>query len=292
MLFGCDASDNPFAYKKNARGRGKAMIMVDESFKPLFDTSIRVFESQFPNAHVVPVYSGESEILSTFYEGKVRTIAISRDFTSKERATLKKMSLEPRSEKIAIDAVALIVHPDNKDTLMDVETLKQILTADNSSWPSTGKSMKIVFDRINSANFNYLLDLTQSKTLSKNVFAVKSNKQVIDYVKKNKDAIGVIGLNWISDEEDFEALNFLDGIQVMAVAKKKGGEYLRPYAGYLWTKEYALTREIWISTIGGKMGLHAGFIAFMFGEKGQLLVQKSELVPARAPIRLMQITTE
>jgi hypothetical protein len=43
---------------------------------------------------------------------------------------------------------------------------------------------------------------------------------------------------------------------------------------------------------GNRSGLNTGFVLFMIGEKGQLIIQKSELVPAKAPVRLIQLTTQ
>ena len=291
-LFSCEDHENPLAYQKNAHGRGKVVILVEESFKPLFETSIDTFESLFTKANVVAKYKGETDIIKAFYANESKTICISRDFTDAEKKQLRKQQVEVRSDKVAVDGVALIIHPDNKDTLMTVAKLKSLLTAKSSTWPSTGEEIDIVFDQLYSANFNYLIALTNTKSISKNVFAVKSNKEVINYVKNHKNAIGVIGLNWISDEEDFEALNFLDGINVMSVAKKEGGEYLKPYQGYIYTREYPLTRDMWLINKGSRSSLNTGFVIFMTGDKGQTLVQKSELVPANAPVRLIQMSTE
>ncbi|NDB35898.1 MAG: phosphate ABC transporter substrate-binding protein, PhoT family, partial [Flavobacteriia bacterium] len=65
----------------------------------------------------------------------------------------------------------------------------------------------------------------------------------------------------------------------------------QPYAGTIWTKEYPLFREVWMINKARKAGLNSGFVLYMTGERGQLIIQKSELVPAKAPIRLIQFTT-
>ena len=78
----------------------------------------------------------------------------------------------------------------------------------------------------------------------------------------------------------------------MAVAKDNVSDYFKPYAGYIFTKEYPLSREIWLINKAKKSGLNTGFVLFMKGDKGQLIVQKSALVPASAPVRLIQLITE
>lgn len=272
--------------------KGKTSIMFEESYKPLFDTSIYTFEGLYPKADITPEYSSEGKIIDAFFQDKTKTICISRDFTDKEKADLKKQQVEVRSHKIAQDAVALIVNPENKDTLITIDKLKQILTGKITDWEGLGTKINIVFDQENSANFNYLKKLCEDQNFSANVFAVNSNEEVINYVKNNKSALGVIGVNWISDSDDFDALKFADGLTVMSVAENDKKDYFKPYSGLIHTHEYPLYREIWMINKAKQSGLNSGFIIFMTGDKGQTIVLKSGLVPATQPIRLIQMSTE
>jgi phosphate transport system substrate-binding protein len=291
VLNSCETHENPLAYQTDAHGRGQATIFVEDSYRPLFETSIYTFESQFPKASIKAMYLSEGQIIDGFFANKVKTVCISRDFTKKEKAFLKSRNVEVKSDLLAYDAVALIVHPSNKDTVVSVEQLKSWLSKDGAKWPNSGNPVKMVFDRVNSANFNFLVNLSEKKQLSSSVYALKSNEEVINYVKSNPNAMGFIGVNWISDQEDIEVMNFLDDIKVLHVSNKTGEQGFQPYAGTIWTREYPLHREMWLINKGRRAGLNTGFVIFMLGDKGQLLVQKSELVPAKAPVRLIQFTT-
>jgi phosphate transport system substrate-binding protein len=290
LLFSC-GSGNKTEQSESCKS-GIAKILVEESFKPLFETSCEIFESFAPKADIQPKYLAEGDIIDEFYKGKIKTICISRDLTEKEKKILKSKKIEVRSDRIAIDGVVLIVNPKNQDTTITLDELNKILKGQTTKWKSSKKDINVVFDNQRSANFNYLLAFTKTDKLSKNVFAVKSNEDVINYVKKNENAIGVIGLNWVSDQDDFEVMNFLDSIKVMHVAKNAKSDYFQPYPGVIYTYEYPLTREMWLINWGARSGINSGFVNFMVGEKGQLLIQKSELVPARSPIRLIQMSTE
>ncbi len=291
-IVACNDSENPLAYAKNAHGRGAVKIFIEESFKPLFDTSIYTFESFYPKANITPVYRSEGDIINAFFANKTKTITISRDFTATEKYKLKKNSVEVRSEKIAEDALALIIHPSNNDSLITIDELKAIVSGKQTTWKTSQSKINVVFDQKNSANFAYLIDLCKIKQLPINVFAVKSNVEVINYVKNNPSALGVIGLNWISDQDDFDVLDFVNGLKVMSVAKNNKSAYFKPYAGFIYTREYPLKREIWMINKAGRQTLNSGFVLFMKGEKGQLIVQKSALVPANAPVRLIQLREE
>ncbi|MES2589866.1 MAG: substrate-binding domain-containing protein [Bacteroidota bacterium] len=292
IFYACNTSENPLMYQTDTNSRGKATILVEESFKRLFDTSIYTFESQFPKADIVPEYMSEGDIIDAFYKNKSKTIVISRDFTEDEKKFLKSKTIQVRSNRIAIDAVALIVNPANTDTAMTIAHLKEILTGKLTKWDALKTNINVVYDQNNSANFNYLKTYCGTDKLNKNVFAVHSNEEVINYVKKNPSAIGVIGSNWISDQEDFDVLNFLDGIKVVALAEKEGANFFLPYSGFMYTKEYPLVRDIWMINKGKRAGINSGFVNFMIGDLGQTIVQKCELVPAINPVRLIQFQAE
>ncbi len=292
ILSSCNNNENPLSYGADTHSRGKMGFLVEESFKPLFETSIYTFESQYPKAHIQVKYASEREIIDAFFKDSVKTICISRDFTTLEKAKLKKNHVEVRSDKIAEDAVALILHPTNPDSLMTIAQIKAIIRGEKTVWTGLKTKINIVFDKQNSANFYYLKNFCDLNKLPVNLFAVNSNEEVINYVKQNKNALGIIGLNWISDSDDFDTLGFVSGINVVAIAKDDKSDYFKPHAGYIYTKEYPLNREIWLINKAKKSGINTGFVLFMKGDKGQLIVQKSALVPASAPVRLIQLITE
>jgi phosphate transport system substrate-binding protein len=60
----------------------------------------------------------------------------------------------------------------------------------------------------------------------------------------------------------------------------------------MYTKEYPLIRDIWMINKGRKSGLNTGFVLFMTSEIGQTIIQKSGLVPANSPVRLIQFKAE
>ncbi len=283
--------ENPLAYQEDAHGRGKQTLYLEESYKPLFETSIYTFESQFPKANIVPEYCTQEEAIRAIFEKKTNTICIARDLNKQEKANLKKANIEVRSTKIAYDAVTLLVHPDNSDSVLTVEQLKQILKGEITTWKN-GLPINVVFDNVNSANFQYLHTLSGKGSLPANVFAVKSNLDVIKYVKEHPSALGIIGVNWISDEDDQAVVEYRKGLKVLAVGKTANGPFFQPYQSYIHTKEYPFTREVWLINKGSRSGLNTGFVNWMQGEHGQLIIQKSALIPANAVVRLIQMSEE
>jgi phosphate transport system substrate-binding protein len=133
--------------------------------------------------------------------------------------------------------------------------------------------------------------LLGGKSFSKNVFAVKSNPEVIEYVSKNKNALGFLSVNWISDSDDSLTTNTLKKVKITAIAKDQNSEAFKPYQAYIKTKEYLFTRSVYMINRQTRAGLGMGFVSFVAGDKGQLMILKAGLVPAIAPVRLVHINT-
>jgi phosphate transport system substrate-binding protein len=148
----------------------------------------------------------------------------------------------------------------------------------------------LVVDKANSSNIKFLIDrLGISGSKSLRVFAAGSNPKVIEYVKLHPNAIGIIGSNWISDGDNPTSLGFIRSVHVMSVAEKDGldkSKYIQPFGYNLALKTYPLRREIKIILKESHLGLGTGFVNYVCGEMGQLIVLKAGLIPLTRPITI------
>lgn len=274
---------------------GNVKIVVDESYALLFDTQIYTFHSFYKNAHVDVSYLPETEAIKALFNDSCKVIVINRDLTDNEKKGFKDQKIFPKSIKIAEDAVALVVNPSNTDTTITVDKLRSILAGETLKWKDINPSsslgdIQVVFDNPGSANARYMKDtLLGGKDLGKNSSAVKSNKEVIEYVSKNENALGIISVNWISDRDDTLSQSFLKKIKVVGVAKNEGSKAYKPYQAFISTKDYPFTRSVYMISRQTRAGLGMGFVAFVAGEKGQRIILKSGLLPATMPVRVIQI---
>ena len=273
-------------------------IVVDESFQKLFDTQIYTFESLYQRAKVNASYLPEKEALHRLINDSCKVVVMCRDLTKEERKEFEVANLFPISTKIAEDAIALLVHPGNPDSTLTVENVKSILLGNDSLWSQLNEKsalgkINIVFDNSGSANARYMQDTLLGGTkFPANVFAVKSNPEVIEYVSNNKNAIGILSVNWISDRDDSTTTNFLKKVKVLGISKNAVSQAFKPYQAYIKTKDYPFTRDVYMINRQTRAGLGMGFVSFVAGDKGQLMILKAGLVPAIAPVRLVHINME
>jgi phosphate transport system substrate-binding protein len=277
---------------------GTIKIAVDESLKPLIDAEIGAFEGTYRDAHIEATYMSESEAINAMLLDSFRLAIVTRKLTPNEQAVLDKVQIPGRQMVIAKDAIALILHNDNPDTTLTMQQIQEIFEGKTSIWKQISSGNKIgdievVFDNPTSGILRYLVDTLKNITaIPKNCFAVNSNEAVIDYVSKKKNAIGLIGVGWVSDAEDSTAHGFLKSIQVAGVAEviTPSTEYYQPYQAYIAQKSYPLSREVVIISREARSGLGSGFLTYVASDKGQRVVLKAGLVPATMPVRIVEIT--
>ncbi len=295
ILISCNQSPN-YTYDETPT-RGDIKIGVDESFRLLLDTEIFTFSAIYKYAKITPLYKNEYEVVNDFMNDSVKTIVTATKLTENQMEYLKSKSLLPKTYTIAIDAVAFIINRNNPDSLIQINKLKQIFSGSITKWDeidSKNKSGKIevVFDNNKSANTRYFLERLNLKKFPENCYSATTNDSVISYVEKNKSAIGIISVNWISENSDSISNNFLKRIKVVGMTSEldpEGMSYYRPYPAYIADKSYPFIREVYMITRETFRGLGSGFIWFVSGEKGQRIVLKAGLVPSTMPVRLVEM---
>jgi phosphate transport system substrate-binding protein len=282
---GCNRSNDP----DDTPTTGQISISVDETFKPLIDSEIYTFEGIYTYAHVNVSYKTEVAAFNDLMNDTIRLIIVPRILNNEELKAFEKWEIVPKVTKIAYDGVALIGSKDLKDSTITIEEIKTLLS--EGSIPNY-KNVKVVFDNNNSSTINFLKEKTGVKKLSSNCYALTSNSAVIDYISKEKNSLGVIGVNWISDRDDTTNLSFLKSVKVMEISTSDSSEYYKPYQAYIARKVYPLWREVYIISKEAYTGLGTGLTAFIASERGQRIVLKFGLVPATMPVRLVELINE
>ena len=108
---------------------GVIAIAADESFEPIIQEEIDVFESLYPLAGIVPRYTTEVEAINLLLKDSVRLAITTRTLTEEEMNSFHSRKFYPREMKLATDGLALITHLGNPDSLISVKDIRRILTA-------------------------------------------------------------------------------------------------------------------------------------------------------------------
>lgn len=297
LLFGgCGSKPRPG--EDDTLTSGNIKIAVDETFRPIIEEELQVFQALNPEATIHPIYCSEVEAMNLLLKDSVRLAITTRRLTEKEEKYFNDKKFFPVSVKMATDGLALIVNKQNADSLITVSRFKEILTGKITDWkqlyPASplGK-LQLVFDNPNSSTVHYVIDsICGGQPLSKDLKAQKTNPEVISYVAKHPDALGVIGVNWMGNEADSTRLSFNDAVRIMAVSRAATATVensFKPFQAYLALDQYPLTRNVYILLNDPKSGLPSGLTSFLTDFRGQRIILKSGLVPATAAVRIVDV---
>lgn len=280
LLYGCGSE--PAAVDQTFT-TGVMKILVDESFEPIIEDQIYVFENTYTKAKIEALYKPETELLNLFLSDSVRIAVLSRELKPEEARFYESKKIKIRVNRFAIDGIALITHRSNVDSTVQVDDILNTLQG------NPGRIKSLVFDNANSSTVRYLKELAAVKTLpSTGVYAMKSNPEVIRYVHEHPGVIGVVGVNWLKHpEKELEGIvKELKVIAVKNVPGKKGADnFYKPTQSNIALGLYPLTRDLYIINCQGRPGLGSGFASFLAGDIGQRIVLKSGLVPDSIPPR-------
>jgi phosphate transport system substrate-binding protein len=259
--------------------KGTIHISVDESFKPVIDSQVKVFESSYPEAKVIVHYKPEAECLKDFAVDSIRLVIATRPYTENEQHYMEdSLHVSPSKMVVARDAIAVIVHPDSPDTLFKMQEIKDLLLG------KLPKKLIPVFDGTKATStVRFIIDsVLKGQSLAHNVTAAKSSEEVIDYVSKTPNAVGFIGVSWVGNKEDSTQLSYLEKVRVAQIESvNEPGVYVSPAQYNIYYMRYPMVRDLVYVLKENTNGVGHGFAYFLSGQRGQLIFKRAYLMPAQ-----------
>ena len=279
LFAGCNDNSHK-NYRDDAPGKGTIYLSVDESFKPVIEEQIKVYELSHPGSHLIAEYKPEADCLKDFFRDTLnRMIIVTRGLNNKEdQYMLDSLNYRPGWDKIATDAITIIVNTKSSDTIFTIDRLKKQLTG------KLNRNQPIVFDGLNATStVRYISDsiLRGEKFDTTVVKATKNSSEVIDYISKNENAIGLVGISWIGNPEDTAQVNLLKKVKIAYVQCSlcKDSPYVKPMQESILSRRYPLIRGLYYIIKENYFGLGSAFVNFMKYERGQLIFRRAYLGP-------------
>lgn len=287
LLNGCKSYKEQEDEFPDTRTSGSINVSADESFKPVIDEQVQVFQDWYPDAKINVHYKPEAEILRDFSVDSVRMIVSTRAFTRQEENYLiDSLKIGPVTKIMARDAIAVVVHPDSPDSLFTMQEIRDILTG------RVKKNLIPVFDGVQATStVRFIVDsVLRNDSLTPKTLAARSSEGVIDYVATHPEAVGFIGVSWIGNREDTLQVSFLKKVKIAYLeSNNMPGKYILPVQANIYLDRYPMVRDLVVILKERHKGLGDGFADFMSGEIGQLIFKRAYLMPAQRSFRIRPI---
>ncbi len=183
-----------------------AKIACDESFENIMEQEIDVYEYIYPKEDVLAYYVPENAAIDSIMAmGGVKAAVITRPLTDQEVSFLRSNKKVVHQQRIAVDALALIVNPANPVEILSRKDIAEILSGEVTRWdqvePCKLGDIDVIFDHQGSSTVKYMRDsILNGKPFGPNVSAVKTNPDVFKAVAENKNAMGIIGVSWVASD--------------------------------------------------------------------------------------------
>jgi phosphate transport system substrate-binding protein len=259
--------------------RGTIRVSADESFKPVIDQQVQVYESRHRDTHIIVDYKPEAECLKDMLVDSVRMIIATRGPSEAEKNTVAdslKIGLE--GLVLARDAIVVIVHPRDVDSFFTMTEIKAILKG------NFNKNLIPVFDGVKATStIRFIIDsVLRGDSLTPRAVAARSSEDVINYISKTPGTVGFIGVSWVGNKEDTMQLGFLKKVKMANLESVyMPGKYVLPYQVNIYDGNYPMVRDLVYILKERYQGLGHGFGDFMAGDIGQLIFRRAYLMPVQ-----------
>jgi phosphate transport system substrate-binding protein len=286
LLAGCGPTEG--APAPDSRDKGTIHISADESFKPVLDAQVQVYEAEFPETKIIIHYKPEAECLKDALKDSFRMVITTRRFTEDEMQSITdSFKVVPKQSTIAFDAIAVIVNKAASDSFFTMPEIQDLVSGKNNN------GLNPVFDGVRATStVRFMLDsLLKGAPLGANVTAAHNSEGVLDYVAQNKNAVGFIGVSWIGNQEDSSQQSFLQRVIIANIQSRDNPEgYIKPYQANIYARRYPMVRDLVYLLKEKHQGLGNGFANFLTGDRGQLIFRRAYLLPAKMPFYVRPTT--
>jgi len=279
LLTGCASYEEQRDRLPDTPERGSIRISVDETFKPVMDELIQVYESNHPATKINVEYKTEADCLREVLNDSIRLIFVTRRLSVEEKKLLAdSLKVNARSLVVARDGVSVIVHPNSPDTFFNMQEIREILRG------KFKKKLIPVFDGVKATStVRFIVDsIMKGDSLTPLAMAARSSEEVVDYVATHENVIGFVGVGWVGNPEDSLQLSFLKKVKVAHLeSTDKKESYVKAYQANIYAKRYPMVRDLVYILKERHRGLATGFAHFVSGEIGQLIFRRAYLAPAQ-----------
>lgn len=275
--------------------KGNLTVAASEDIFPLIVQEEQKFESLYTDAHIDLISTTAREAVTRLLNDTIKLIITSRPLNAEEREVAKRYNIDVAENKIAIDGVAFLVNDQNPIKQIRTTQLDSIYRGFIAEWSGVGGNkspIEIGLPDANSGNFEIVgIKVLRGERFSASAKPISSSEAMLQFVSENPNALGMIGLNWLSQKkENVRVLELSDPDAPDSLGIR--GQYFAPLQAHVYRGYYPVTRDVFIYSRTDMYSVGAGFISFITSAPGQQIVLYNGLVPATMPIRLVELTNK
>lgn len=235
-----------------------------------------------PEVAIAVTGGGSGTGIAALINGTVDLANASRAMKDDEKEEARANGIEPIEYVVAIDALAVIVHPNNPVSELNIDQLADIYTGRITNWQEVGGNdapIVLLSRETNSGTHVYFLEeVVRKGEDSEDIFApqtllMPSSVGITSELRRNPNAIGYDGLGYVDPAHE----------KMLAVAPSGTADFVYPTVASASSGEYPLSRNLFMYTAGEPTGELATYLDWILSSAGQAIVAQLGFVPLVNP---------
>jgi phosphate transport system substrate-binding protein len=230
-----------------------------------------------PEVRISVTGGGSGTGIASLINGTIQIANASREMSPEEIALAKKNGINPVRFIVALDAIAVVVNPENPVHGLTLKQISDMYTGRITRWSAVGgedRPIVLLSRESNSGTYVYFLEqvirLGDAKSrilFSPETLLMPSSEGIGAEVRQNPNAVGYDGLGYVTKEQ-----------KMIAVARADGLPFVLPSAPTVLNKSYPIARPLYMYTAGQPTGAVKAYLDWIMRD-GQKTVTDLGFVP-------------
>ena len=223
-----------------------------------------------PEVSISVTGGGSGTGIAALVAGTVDIANASRAMSAEEIGAARANGIEPVRHVVALDAIAVVVHPSNPVDGLTLQQVSDVFTGRLTRWTGLGgedRPIVLLSRESNSGTYVYFLEqvIRLGRKDAKDLFSsetllMPSSEGISTEVRQNRNAIGYDGLGYVTADQ-----------KTVAIARKTGAPFVLPSAATVIDGTYPVSRPLFMYTAGQPEGAVKEFLDFVTGDgQGQV----------------------
>lgn len=249
-------------------------IKGSDTVLPLSQQEAESYMKTNPSATVTVTGGGSGVGISALLEGTTDIAQASRRIKFDERQKLKTQGKTVTEVIIAYDALAVVVHPENKVTNLTREQLEGIFTGKITNWKEVGGTdLKIVpYSReTSSGTYEFFKEsVLKNRNYKNGIMSMPATGAIVQSISQTKGGIGYIGIAYLNKS-----------VKAIHVSYDQGKTFTVPSVTNAKNKTYPIVRPLYYYYEKSSENTAKPFIDYILSQAGQRIVSETGFITTK-----------
>jgi len=246
---------------------GSLTVQGSDTMVNLSQAWSEAFQAENAGVTISVTGGGSGTGIASLINGTIDFANASREMKPEEVEQAQGAGVDPVESEVAKDGIAVLVNPANKAGSLSMDALGKIYRGEITNWKDVGgedKEIVLLGRDTSSGTYEYFKEAVvgEDDEYSKAMKNLQSSQAIVDEVVKNPDAIGYVGIGYVSET--------VKVVEIDAVAAS---------VDTVLDGTYPLSRGLYMYSNGEPDGVKAAFLDWIKGAAGQAVVEEQGFVP-------------